>query len=481
MPLLYETGYVPSEKYARCMELFAHAQTIGQRYDLYSRTLFQTEVRGLVWDESTSTWSVQTDRGDSIRAQFVISASGPMHKPKFPGVRGLESFKGHSFHSSRWDYDYTGGNSKGSLQKLKDKRVGIIGTGATAVQIVPHLGKWAEKLYVFQRTPSSIDVRNNRSTDPEWARTLGEGWQQKRMDNFNSIVSGVHQEQDLVADGWTDIFSTIALKPPEQQDEDEDITTADKKRQLADFAKMEQIRARVDSIVKDPNTAEKLKPFYNQFCKRPCFHDEYLQTFNLSNVTLVDTDGQGVDSITETGVVAAGKEYEVDCLIYATGFELVTHFTQRSGYDLIGAQGIPLSIKWRDGPSTFHGWATRGFPNHFFVQVIQAVQTPNVIHGTGELAKHFAYVISEAKKRNIKSFQPTQEAEDAWVQTIIEASKFKAAYYKECTPGYFNNEGKLDSKAAKSAAYGGSSLKYFELIRQWRDKGDFFGLELNLG
>jgi len=252
-----------------------------------------------------------------------------MHKPKLPGVMGLKTFKGHSFHSSRWDYNYARGDSRSNLHKLSDKRVGIIGTGATAVQIVPRLGEWAKDLYVFQRTPSSIDVRNNRPTDPQWVKSLGENWQQKRMDNFNAIISGGHQEEDLVSDGWTDVYAKYAVQPIEAGKDS--LVEVEEKRQLADFENMEQIRARVDSIVKNSSTAEKLKPFYHQFCKRPCFHDEYPHTFNRPNVTLIDTNGQGVKAITENGVVACGKDYELDCLIYATGFELTTDFAREVG------------------------------------------------------------------------------------------------------------------------------------------------------
>lgn len=278
MPLLDETGYVPTEKYARAKELLKHAEMIGNRYGLYPKTLFQTEVNTLTWNEEASQWIVKTNRGDNIKAKFVIPAAGPLHRPKLPGTPGLETFKGHSFHSSRWDYDYTGGDPNGGLTKLANKRVAIIGTGATAVQIVPHLGEWAKHAYVFQRTPSSIDVRGNKFTDEEWVKTLGDRWQKKRMDNFNIIVNGGHQDEDLVSDGWTDILRQLIVRAEDGQTESPEALAA--KRQLADFKKMEQIRKRVDSIVEDPATAESLKPYYNQFCKRPCFHDEYLDTFN---------------------------------------------------------------------------------------------------------------------------------------------------------------------------------------------------------
>ncbi|KAJ9613282.1 hypothetical protein H2200_003224 [Cladophialophora chaetospira] len=464
MPLLPETGCIPTEKYARCDELLRHAQMLGRHYCLYERALFQTEIKHLEWDESKSRWLARTDRGDSLWARFVVSASGPLHKPKLPGLPGLASFEGHSFHTTRWDYDYTGGNTRGNLHKLADKRVGIIGTGATAVQVVPRLAECAKEVFVFQRTPSSIDVRGNRPTDPEWVQSLGEGWQKNRMDNFNIIVNGGYQEEDLVSDGWTDIMRKLLPQLPDDTSKDVDLVAMAKKQQMYDFEKMEQIRARVDSIVKNSHTADKLKPFYRQFCKRPCFHDEYLQSFNQPNVHLVDTDGRGVQAITKRGVMVSGKEYELDCLIYATGFDMATEWTKRSGYEVVGEDGLALSEKWRNGPSTFHGWTTRSFPNCCFIQVTQAAITPNIIHVTDEQAKHFAYVISEAKRRGIETFQPTQAAEDAWVQTILDLGKFREAFNKECTPGYYNNEGKFSIVAAKSATYGAGALKFFELV-----------------
>lgn len=478
MPLLYETGYVPTEKYARCDELLRHAQMLGRHYRLYERTYFQTEVVKLVWDNEKAQWAVYTDQGDVFRARFVVSASGPLHRPKIPNLEGLRSFQGHSFHTTRWDYDYTGGTHRGNLHKLTDKRIGIIGTGATAVQVVPRLAESAKKLFVFQRTPSSVDTRGNRPTDVEWVNSLGEGWQKKRMDNFNIIVNGGQQSEDLVADGWTDIYRKLLAHRAEVEDGLIDEVESARRRQLYDFEKMEQIRARVDSIVKNPATAEKLKPYYNQLCKRPCFHDEYLQTFNRSNVALVDTNGKGVQAITEKGVIANGKEYELDCIIYATGFDLVGEWSHRNGYDIMGEQGQALSEKWRNGASTLHGWTTRGFPNCCFVSVVQAAFTPNVIHVTGEQANHFAYVISEVKKKGFKTFQPTQKSEDNWVATILELSKLKEEFNRECTPGYYNNEGKPSIEAAKNANYGAGPLKFFDLMSQWREQGDLEGLEL---
>jgi cyclohexanone monooxygenase len=474
MPLLEEVGYMPTEKYAKAAELLEHSRIIGEKYDLYSRALFQTEVSEMRWDEDQGRWVTRTSRGDTIRSRFVIPAAGPLHRPKLPGLDGIEDFKGHSFHSSRWDFDYTGGDPRGNLHKLKDKRVGIIGTGATAVQIIPHLGEWAKQVYVFQRTPSSIDVRGNRPTDEEWAKSLKPGWQKHRMDNFDSLVNGGNEPEDLVGDRWTDIIRSLLTAKADPSDP---ISFA-AKIQLADFKKMESIRARTDEVVKDKTTADALKPWYNQFCKRPCFHDEYLPTFNRPNVHLIDTKGKGVSHLTEGGIVANDEEFEIDCLIYATGFELANDWSHKTGIEIFGRDGMTITEKWSDGASTLHGWASRRFPNCFWVSIVQAALTPNFMHVTAEQARHFAYVISECEKRGIRTVEPTQEAEKAWCDTIVEGTKLRADFFKECTPGYYNNEGKESESAKRNATYGYGSQAFIKILEEWREKGELEGLDL---
>ena len=384
LPLLEELNYVPKEKYAYAREILDHAEAIGRHYGLYDRTLFQTEVTELRWDEAASRWIVHTDRGDAIRARFAIMASGPLHRPKLPGIPGLRDFKGHTFHTSRWDYTYTGGGPHGGLDRLGDKRVAIIGTGATAIQCVPFLGEAAQELYVFQRTPSSVDVRGNAPTDRQWAAGLQAGWQKHRMENFNALVSGVPQDTDLVNDGWTDLVHRVVYRF--QHADPGANLSIEQLIELANFEKMEEIRARVDELVDDPETAEKLKPYYQMFCKRPTFNDEYLPTFNRPNVHLVDTDGKGVERITENGLVVAGIEYEVDCIVYSTGFEVGTSFTRRSGFDAVGRGGRLLSEHWQDGTRSLHGMGSHGFPNLFVSQISQAAFTANFPHLLEECA-----------------------------------------------------------------------------------------------
>ena len=483
LPLLEELGTMPSTKYPFAPEIFEHSKNIARHYDLYRDALFQTGIARLSWSDDTRRWTVETDRGDRFTTQWIAMANGPLNRPKLPGIPGINEFKGYTFHTSRWDYEYTGGDSMGHLHKLQDKVVGIIGTGATAVQCIPHLGEWSKHLYVFQRTPSSVDVRNNAPTDPEWVKSLKPGWQQERMENFNVVVSGGDVEEDLVKDGWTDIFRNLTGIVAKQAARKLGRRLTPQERgelmELADYMKMNQVRARVDEIVKDPATAEKLKPWYRQFCKRPCFHDEYLQTFNRPNVTLVDTDGLGVQQLTEDGVVVDGTEYKVDCLVFATGFEVGTSYTRRAGYDIVGRNGMTLSEKWSEGLRTLHGMQTNGFPNCFFLGFTQTAVTVSVPMALNEQAKHVVYMMTQARDRGVDTVETTLEAEDAWVQEIRRAQSIGRRFYAECTPGYYNNEGKLGSPFGLFAGtYVEGPIRFFKLLDRWREGGDLAGVEL---
>jgi cyclohexanone monooxygenase len=482
LPLLEETGYVPKEKYSFAPEILEHSQRIGEHYGLYEGALFQTEVTELRWDDDLERWIVGTNRGDELRARFVVMSNGPLNRPKLPGIEGIEKFKGHSFHTSRWDYAYTGGDTTGSLDGLRDKRVAIIGTGATAVQCVPHLGAAAKQLYVFQRTPSSIDVRGNRPTDEGWATSLEPGWHQNRMENFNTLVSGGFQDEDLVNDGWTDIIRKLLVMVRKENQGEEgggfDFDKITQTMELADFQKMEQIRGRVEELVQSPETAEALKPYYRQFCKRPCFHDDYLPTFNRPNVELVDTQGQGVDRITGKGIVANGVEYEVDCIIFGTGFEVGTGYTRRSGYEIRGRDGVGLSDYWAKGVRTMHGMHSRGFPNCFIMGNQQTGFTANYPHMLTEQSVHLSYIIKQAQEAGAHTVEVSEEGEEQWVQTIISLARLGREFLESCTPGYYNNEGKPGERSGQDGFYGGGSPQFFRVLHEWRDKGDLEGLEL---
>jgi cation diffusion facilitator CzcD-associated flavoprotein CzcO len=484
LPLLEELNYIPKHKYSFAPEILEHSRAIARHYRLYDDALLQTLITNLRWDEGRSRWIVSTSRGDEFTAQYVAMANGPLNRPKLPGIPGINDFQGHTFHTSRWDYRYTGGDSSGGLTALKDKRVGIIGTGATAIQAVPHLGEWAKQLYVFQRTPSSVDVRGNAETDPNWAASLTPGWQKQRRDNFNTLVSGGDADVDLVHDGWTDIFRNLTGNAAKQASRKLGRRLSGEERaevmQIADYRKMNQVRSRVDELVADPAVAAKLKPWYRQFCKRPCFHDEYLQTFNRPNVTLVDTEGRGVEALTKHGVVANGREYEVDCLIFATGFEVGTSYTRRAGYDIVGRGGLTLSEHWADGLRTLHGLTSHGFPNCFFLGFTQTAITISVPQALNEQANHLAYMVSQAKARGAAALEPTAEAEQAYVEEVRSLARMGQRFYTECTPGYYNSEGRASNRQGFfSDMYGAGPLRFFEVLAGWRADGTMPGVELS--
>ena len=478
LQLLEEVGYIPKEKYSRAPEILEHSRAIGRHFDLYRDALFQTEVTELRWDDADDRWVISTNRGDAMRARFVVMANGPLHRPKLPGIEGIDTYQGHTFHTSRWDYAYTGGTSEGGLVNLADKRVGIIGTGATAVQCVPHLGEHAKELYVFQRTPSSIDVRANRPTDREWVSSLEPGWQRRRMENFNNLVSGVYEPEDMVNDGWTDIIGKLLIMM--RRGAITAGTDPGEAVELADFEKMESIRSRVETIVRDADTAEALKPYYRQFCKRPCFHDEYLDTFNRPNVSLVDTDGRGVDRITERGIVANGVEYELDCIIYATGFEVGTDYTRRSGYELYGRDGLTLTEKWADGAATLHGMHSRGFPNCFIFSNVQSGFTVNFPHMIDEQARHCAYILEHARAHGVRVVETSEEAEQAWVDEIVRMAVNNQRFLEACTPGYYNNEGRPGERSLRNGSYGAGAIAFIKVLEAWRAEGSLAGLELTV-
>jgi len=479
LPLLEEVGYVPKEKYSFGREILEHSQAIAQKFDLYRDACFQTRVEELRWDEDSARWIVTTNRNDRMKAHYLCLATGPLNRPKLPGIPGIEDFEGHSFHASRWDYHYTGGDSEGNLTGLRGKRVGIIGTGATAVQCVPHVGEWAEHLYVFQRTPSSIDVKKNPPTDPEWVKSLKPGWHRHRMDNFNALVSGVPQPEDLVDDGWTDLIGKLLVGMQQGRSTDLSPEGIARAVEIADFEKMEEIRARVDSIVRDPQTAEALKPYYRQFCKRPCFHNEYLEAFNRPNVTLVDTKGRGVEQITKKGVMVEGREYDLDCLIYASGFEVGTDYSRRAGLQLYGRDGQSLSERWADGVRTLHGMHVHGFPNCFIMSNPQAGFTANYPHLLDEQAKHISYIVQTGIEKGLRKVEVTKEGEAAWVEQCLSKAQLGTEFLENCTPGYYNNEGKTSERSAQNGFYGGGSIEFFQILEQWRSKGELEGMELS--
>ena len=490
IPMLEELGFMPSKKFADGAEIFQHCRNMGKHFGLYDGALFSTQVRELHWDDSAKRWRISTDRGDEIGARFVVMAQGSYNRPKLPGIPGIQEYReagGHVFHSARWDYDYTGGDANGGLDKLADKRVALVGTGATGIQLVPHLGRDAKELFVFQRTPSSVDERANTPTDPDWAAALQPGWQEERKRNFHNwspFVGVVFGEPDLVCDFWTELGRNLTARIAGSADPTavtiEQIMAF---REEEDYKIMERLRRRIEAIVDDPGTAEALKPYYRFMCKRPCSSEQYLATFNRPNVTLVDvSECKGVERLTPSGIVANGIEYDVDCVIFASGFEISTEISRRYAIDrIVGRDGLSLFEYWKDNYQTLHGMTSRGFPNQFFMGYIQGGVSANTTAMFEQQAQHIAYIVAEAQNRGATTVEPSKEGQDAWVATVRELAIDNSAFELSCTPGYYNNEGRggaVGNGSFLGDFYSPGFYAFDQLIAEWRAKGDLDGLEL---
>lgn len=472
MPLLEEVGTIPRERYATGSEIFAHCQAIGRHYDLYDRALFQTRVTRIAWVETESRWHVETHRGDRLRARFVTVSQGPLAKVKLPDIPGIRDFTGKMFHSSRWDYAYTGGDSTGGQTGLATERVAVVGTGATAVQIVPRLAEHAKHLYVFQRTPSAIDVRGNRPTDTAWFRAQPTGWQRLRMENFLAIISGEPAAQDIVGDQWTDFWKRVGalMAARRNSNSDED---PHRLMQRVDYEKMEELRARVGAIVTRPDVAEAAKPWYNYLCKRPLYSDEFLPALNQDNVTLVDTDGRGVSAITAKGIVANGREYPVDCIVFATGFDVGAAAHKAGGYVVAGRNGETLEAKWATGVRSVHGTQISDFPNfHIVGGAAQGTTAFNFTHTLAMQATHAVEIIARCLHEGIAAMEVTTDAEERWLATMAARHVDHTQFYEDCTPGFLNNEGDFKNRPTYvGGTFGGGPLEYERIITAWRTDG----------
>jgi len=451
LPLLEEMGYIPTMKFASGFEIMEYCQRMAEKFGFYDHCLFHTTVESTDWDETSGRWTVGTDRGDAIKARYVILANGILTTPKLARIEGMETFKGDAFHTSRWNYHVD----------LKDKAVGIIGTGATAVQVVPELAKLTKALYVFQRTPSSIDVRDQRATTTEEINTwtTEPGWAKARRARFAKISAGrtaMKANDDYLAGKVKDFKvrkqHTSELTPAEMIDKQLD----------TNFRIMEQIRARVDAIVKDPKTAEALKPYYPYGCKRPTFHDEYLPTFNLPHVTLVDTAPRGVAKINETGVIHGGKHYPVDVLIYATGFQWMATST----FNMIkGRDGQTLNEKWKtEGTKTFLGIHSEGFPNLFVVSGPQGGGGSfNFTNAIEEHADYIVWMLETLRDQGADRVDVTSTAEEEYAAHCRQAD-IVSAPLRDCI-SYYNGHG--ESEPGSLAYYGGGQWhKYRETAQR---------------
>ena len=450
LPLLEEMDYIPSMKFAAGFEIMEYCQKMAEKFGFYDKCLFHTTVEKTEWDEASTRWTVHTDRGDAMRAKFVVLANGILTTPKLARIDGMQSFAGESFHTSRWDYNID----------LKGKRVGIIGTGATAVQAVPELAKIVEELYVFQRTPSSIDVRDQRETSVEefreWAKEPG--WAKARRARFAKISQGrtaLKANDDYLAGRVADFRER---KQHSEQISPEELV---QKQLDSNFRIMEQIRARVDAIVEDPDTAAALKPYYPYGCKRPTFHDEYLPTFNLPHVHLVDTAPKGVSQINAQGVVHDGKEYPLDVLIYATGFQWMATSTFNM---VVGREGRTLRDKWQEeGTKTFLGLHSKGFPNLFLISGPQGGGGSfNFTNAIEEHGDYVVWLLETMRDQGNGVVDVEAENEDAYAKHCRDVDQLTRPL-RDCIT-YYNGHG--EAEPGSLAYYGGGTWHKYRIRAQ---------------
>jgi cation diffusion facilitator CzcD-associated flavoprotein CzcO len=482
LPMLEELDYIPTQRYAFGEEIRRHLEAIAGRFDLVADALFHTGVTRAEWNEDAARWRIRTDHGDEVSCRWYVLAVGILNLMKLPTIPGMENFAGRSFHTARWDYEYTGGGPDEAPTDLADKVVGLIGTGASGIQCVPPLAESAKHLYVFQRTPSAIGERGNRPTDSEFAHGLEPGWQRDRMDNFQGIIMGRPVEADLVDDGWTHDYAVTRNAPRHKgMTLEEYLRSAEE----VDYQVMEAHRRRVDELVTDPATAEILKPYYRYLCKRPCFHDEYLPAINNPNVTLIDNPA-GIERITERGPVVDGQQYEVDCIIYGTGFEAeLTPLFRRAGHEIVGRCDLTLAEKWADGAASLYGMMSRGFPNMFVMPAPgqQAVVTVNYTQLAVLGAEFIGGTVGLFEQRGVEVFDVNAEAEEAWTQQIVGSFVDGSAIMSACTPSRLNFEGHPEAMNPRNGNYGrglGDWFAYRELLEQWLGAGTFEGLELKV-
>jgi cyclohexanone monooxygenase len=487
LPLLEETGHMPTEHFVHQPEILEHCQRLGRHYNLYDKALFHTAITKVRWDEKNQVWHVSTDRGDEFTTKYLGIGTGFLTNPKLPGIPGVEKFKGKSFHAARWDYDYTGGSPENeTLDKLADKKVAIIGTGATAIQAVAPLSRSAKELYVFQRTPSALHPRNNRPMDVDYFKSISNepNWQQKFNDDIALAYAGtlgqpyrlgpVNRlfEGDPFVAIFDGVYKAINSVPPEKRNK-ENIMAA---LEALDVRSVAHTHEHTANIVKDPETAEKLKPWYRPACKRPTFNDDYLPSFNRPNTHLVDTDGKGVSEITENGLVANGETYEVDCIIFASGYEFAKDSSKSIQFEIEGEGGKTLQEYWQDGIRTLHGMHVNGFPNLFMVQLAQGADfAPNVPTGWGNTAETIAYIIDHMQQNQLAQVEADKAHEQAWVDLVSNADPVPDL--RDCTPGLLSHEGAVDGKLSKLQGYPDGPRAFFKLIETWKAEGEFEGLE----
>jgi cyclohexanone monooxygenase len=396
-----------SERYAAQPEILRYANHVADRFDLRRDIKFNARVTSARFDEARQVWQVETSDGVRTSARFCVMATGCLSSPNTPDFKGAGSFRGETYHTGRWPHepvDFSG------------KRVAVIGTGSSAVQAIPIIARRAARLLVFQRTPNYAVPAHNHPLDQDYQQSIKQEYATLRA-RAKQTATGID----------FDYSDRLALETPESERDREYETRwqrgglsflgafmdimmdEDANRTAADF-----VRGKIRETVRDPAVAELLSPKNTIGCKRLCIDIGYYETFNRPNVTLIDVSSSPIERITETGVVVDGREYGADAIVFATGFDAMTGALLKM--DIRGRDGASLRDKWHEGPRTYLGLATEGFPNLF---TITGPGSPSVLTNMlPTIEQHADWVadtLDHMRSRGLTSIEPSREAEEAWV------------------------------------------------------------------
>lgn len=415
-----------SERYASQPEIMRYANHVADRFDLRKDIAFDTRVVEARLDEAASRWVIRTDLGETIAAKFCIMATGCLSTVNVPDIRGQDQFAGATYHTGQWPHegvDFTG------------KRVGVIGTGSSAVQSIPMIAEQAAHLYVFQRTPTYSVPAYNGPLNPELTQQIKTNYRTFREEN-KQMPLGLRVEESS--------GSVLDLKPDERA---RVLETRWKKgglpflyglpdfifNQHANDAVAEFLRDKIRETVKDPAVAEKLSPYDVAGCRRLCLNTDYFETFNRSNVTLVDIKSAPIKELTEQGLRTSTQAYALDCLVFATGFDAMTGALNR--IKIAGKSGLLLSEKWKTGPRTYLGLAMVGFPNLF---IIAGPGSPSVLSNMlPSIEQHVEWIadcINYADQHQVRTIEPSEDAQDQWVAHVNEVAD--ATLFPTCNSWY---------------------------------------------
>jgi cation diffusion facilitator CzcD-associated flavoprotein CzcO len=406
-----------TERYASQPEILRYINHVADRCDLRRDIQFETRVTSAVFNEAANGWNIQTDRGDRISAQFCIMATGCLSAAQVPAYRGLETFDGRWYHTGNWPQegvDFTG------------QRVGVIGTGSSAIQSIPHIAEQAAHLFVFQRTPNFSIPAHNVSLDQQYEQTFKANFAEYRQltrksdtgfgikvpgNNQSALEATPEERQQAYGTGWVRGAITFGRAFNDLSINREANETA------AEF-----VRTKIRETVRDPTVAEKLLPRDYPFgTKRLCVDTNYYATFNRQNVTLVDIKSDPIVEITPKGLRTQDSIYELNSIVFATGYDAMTGALFK--IDIRGRDGLTLKEKWADGPTTYLGIMPAGFPNLF---IITGPGSPSVLSNMiVSIEQHVEWVaecISFLRQRAIKGIEANEEAENSWMAHVSEVA-----------------------------------------------------------